>query len=115
DERIIAGFTTRRDGYSTGDYESFNLGLHVSDQKEIVVRNRKKLANQLGISLQNWVFTEQVHRSQVMIVDEQHRSLGSQSFSDAISETDGLVTQTEGLVCAQLFADCVPVFFYDYE
>ena len=48
---IIAGFTTKSGGFSEGPYKTNNMGFHVFDNHEAVVKNRERLAKQISFSL----------------------------------------------------------------
>src|SRR5690606_16822275 len=74
---LTAGFTSRQGGASESPYASFNLGLHVGDQDETVIANRRTLASSLQWPFEAWVSAEQVHNSKVAIVTAKHRGLGS--------------------------------------
>ncbi|QDP40102.1 peptidoglycan editing factor PgeF [Radiobacillus deserti] len=113
DENLIAGISTRVGGYSTEPYRSLNLGLHVRDYPETVVKNRHRLADYIGIPLDNWVFAEQVHSTNIYIVSEKDRGKGSTALESAIPACDGLITKSKKTICAAFFADCVPLFFFD--
>ena len=57
-------FSTREGGFSTGAFESLNLGLLTGDERDIVIRNRRALAEQAGADPQNVVMGWQVHGSE---------------------------------------------------
>ena len=58
--RVRAVVSTRRGGYSTGPWESFNLGMHVGDDANAVRANRELLCRVLGLAAQpQWL--RQVH------------------------------------------------------
>ena len=40
-DMLVAGFTTKNGGVSKPPFASFNLGLHVNDNVEDVITNRK--------------------------------------------------------------------------
>ncbi|GAE91721.1 uncharacterized conserved protein [Gracilibacillus boraciitolerans JCM 21714] len=110
---VVAGFTTRENGVSLFPYESNNLGFHVEDNPDHVLQNRKRMANRINISLDNWVIADQVHNNHVQFIDEYYRGRGAFSREDAIKNTDGLITTSKKIVCTALFADCVPIYFLD--
>ncbi|MFN7250925.1 MAG: peptidoglycan editing factor PgeF [Anaerobacillus sp.] len=110
--RVIAGFSTRENGYSIAPYNSLNLGLHVQDNDDIVIANRKKLASDLGIALNKWVFSEQVHGNNIKKVTQKDCSAGTLIFSNSVLATDGLYTNDKNVLLASLYADCVPLYFY---
>src|SRR3989344_2688415 len=67
----------------------------------------QKFLRQLKIKPEELVSMEQVHGSEVAIVEDAHKS------SEVILPVDGLVTQCSGLFLRVNVADCVPVFLYD--
>jgi polyphenol oxidase len=111
--RVIAGLTTRKSGYSEAPFDTLNMGLHVSDEKDAVIRNRQELAQELNIRLEKWIIGEQVHGTEVKNVDHKSAGAGAHSMSTAIAGVDGLITNKKNLVLGAFFADCVPLYFYD--
>lgn len=111
--QLRAGFTTRNGGVSKPPFASFNLGLHVSDQYDHVITNRKMLADKLGMPLDDWVAGEQVHSTHVEIVRTNDKGKGSRHHDTALKGTDGLVVKQSGILCTAFFADCVPLYFFD--
>lgn len=110
---LTAGLTSRCGGVSGGPFASLNVGLHVEDNSSDVVANRLKAAEEIGVPLHNWVYGEQVHGTRVTVVTEAERGRGTQSRTDELPQTDAFITDREGLCLAALFADCVPLFFFD--
>lgn len=108
-----AGFTTRQGGVSEGPFTSNNLGFHVPDSPDHVLQNRHTLASALDTSLDQWVFAEQTHRDQIVKIPKALAGSGSSGMSNWIRDTDGLYTAETDVVLALLYADCVPLFFYD--
>jgi YfiH family protein len=72
-----------------------------------VSANRARVARELGVPADRLVWMNQVHGTQVTVVD------GPQD--GAVPATDALVTATPGLVLCVLVADCVPVLLADHE
>ncbi|MCT8139748.1 peptidoglycan editing factor PgeF [Anaerobacillus sp. CMMVII] len=93
-------------------YHSFNLGLHVDDDSQHVISNRKKLADTIQIPLEKWVFSEQVHGNLIKKVSKEDCGAGALEVSTAIRDTDGLYTKDKHVLLASLYADCVPLYFY---
>lgn len=109
---VDAVVTTTGGGVSTGPYESLNLGLHVGDDPEAVVENRRRAAATIGLGLDELVFADQTHGRMVVTVDLQDRGVGARSAADAIAGTDALVTTTPGLGLVVMVADCVPIVLH---
>jgi polyphenol oxidase len=108
---LAAGFTLRTGGVSGEPYRSFNMGLHVGDNPEHVVANRRKLAAELGMPFEAWTCADQVHGSRVCQVAA--GGAGRESLADVIPATDGLHTDQPGVLLTSFYADCVPLFFLD--
>ncbi|MFD0771004.1 peptidoglycan editing factor PgeF [Bacillus sp. CGMCC 1.60114] len=109
---IIAGFTTKEGGVSTGSFHTMNLGLHVHDNVEDVHENRRLLAEKLHVSLENWICSEQVHDYHVAKVGKQEKGKGVFSYKDGIPNTDGIYTTDTDVLLTSCYADCVPLYFY---
>ncbi|WP_082234250.1 peptidoglycan editing factor PgeF [Halobacillus massiliensis] len=110
---VTAGITTRQSGYSEVPYDSLNMGLHVSDLKESVIKNRRALAEELNLPLSQWVMGEQVHGTQIKVVDHSHKGRGAFSLKKAIGGVDGLITNQKDILLTAFYADCVPLLFLD--
>lgn len=111
--KLTAGFSTRPGGVSEGPYASLNCGLHVEDDPSRVVENRRRLSAALGAPFDASVYAEQVHGKEIQVVGALQRGAGREAREDALQGKDGFVTKEPGVVLHALFADCVPLFFYD--
>lgn len=110
---MLAGCTTRRGGVSKPPYDELNLGLHVGDDSQAVLENRRRLAAALGAEPSAFVFAQQVHGGEVRVVSVADRGCGAVRFEDALPDTDALITRDAGVVLAVMHADCVPVVLFD--
>ena len=63
------------------------------------------LAEEVGLSSNNFATPEQVHSNQVQWVEKSGKYKG----------VDGLITSNRNLILTLKVADCVPVFFYDSQ
>lgn len=109
------GFSTRLGGYSQPPFQSLNLGLHVGDDNESVLKNRRLFCKSLKINWQDLVAAEQVHGDAVHIVSLQDKGKGAASYVSALSATDALITNLPRLPLSTYYADCVPLFYLDPE
>ena len=92
-QRFIEG------GKSTNNFENFNLALHVNDNPDRVLENRKILKKKYDLpSEPQWI--SQVHSSKCI----------DAANIDSIIEADASFTSKIGVVCAIMTADCLPVF-----
>ncbi|WP_181362939.1 peptidoglycan editing factor PgeF [Sulfoacidibacillus thermotolerans] len=107
---VSAGFTNREGGVSEGNYESLNLGFHVSDREEDVQINRERVAAMLDVQKSDVLFGEQVHGNAVAVVT---KDTPRRALYDAIAAVDGLVTTDRRIALGVLAADCVPLLFAD--
>lgn len=100
-------FTSRAGGVSAAPYSSFNLALHVGDDPQDVLANRRRLARVVDMPAERFVWMEQLHTNTVTVVTKPE--------AEPVPATDALVTTTPHLVLAVLVADCVPVLLSDAE
>ncbi|MFA0810486.1 peptidoglycan editing factor PgeF [Microbulbifer epialgicus] len=100
--RVRATSTLRRNGHSKEAYASFNLAAHVGDLESAVLANRRQLHDQLNLPAEpQWL--EQIHSDRVV-----------EAHPDGLVRTaDASFSQTSGIVCAVLTADCLPVLICD--
>jgi polyphenol oxidase len=108
---VTAGFTTKHGGMSSGAFATFNLGLHVGDDRAVVVHNRQRLADLLQFPLEQWICCEQIHDARIEKVTAGQNGRGAADYSSAIAGADGLYTNEAGVLLALCFADCVPLYF----
>ncbi|MFD5861623.1 peptidoglycan editing factor PgeF [Streptomyces chartreusis] len=99
-------FTDRWGGVSAAPYEELNLGGAVGDDPGTVTANRDIAAKSLGLDPGDVVWMNQVHGSDVTVVDGPWRDR-------PVPEVDAIVTTRRGLALAVLTADCVPVLLAD--
>ena len=105
--------TYRYGGVSEGCFDSFNMGLHVSDTAEAVAENRRRLVQVLGVDPHHLTCGEQVHGVGVTRVTENLVGRGAFSWDDSIPDSDAIHTNLVNVPLLLLVADCVPVLIYD--
>src|SRR5690606_23949180 len=103
----------RLGGLSEVPFASLNCGLHVGDEQTIVVNNRKRLAESAGFDFNTWTSAEQIHGNRVAIVDHKKIGRGREHYGDAIENADALVSNVMNVTLTAVFADCVPLYFWD--
>ena len=94
---------------------TFNLALHVGDDVEKVLRNRKAFAEAVGVHANCFTTCQQVHGSKVTLVTEELVGSGASDFANTIADTDALITNLPDVPLMLFYADCVPVLFADLE
>lgn len=115
EDLVVHAISTRLGGVSKLPYDGLNLALHVGDNSEDVLTNRKKFIQSLGYRVGDIVTPNQVHGEKIFVVAEENRGAGSLTYDDAIKNTDALITNVPDLPLMLCFADCVPVLFVDTE
>lgn len=110
--QVKHGFSSRLGGVSSGACSSLNLGFKRKDTSVNVKNNFELFCQSVGIETKQMVFTDQVHKDRIAIVDERDIGKGFDRESD-IFETDGLITNKLGVALVTFYADCVPLFFLD--
>ena len=86
-------------GRSSGNFENFNLALHVNDSKDRVLDNRKILKVHYDLPSEP-VWINQTHSSKCV----------DASSIKTIVEADASYSSKLGIVCGIMTADCLPVF-----
>ena len=110
---IVHGFSSRVGGFSKAPYQGLNMGLTSGDSITDVQQNRIAFAHALGIQPHQVVAGFQVHGTKIAGVHAEDGGKGFLSADTALPDTDGLVTAERGIALMTLYADCVPVLFYD--
>lgn len=105
-------FTTRYGGVSKGIFESMNLSFTRGDDSASVGKNYAVLAEAMGVSLDDFVTTDQTHTTNVMRVTRSQRGMGV-TKEKTYADIDGLITNEKGVVLVTFYADCVPLYFVD--
>lgn len=76
-------------------------------------KNRETFLHKEGVSLDQCVFSKQVHGSRIAIVRQKDIGRGSADEASALSDTDALITNIpDSAVCVQV-ADCVPLLLFN--
>ncbi|MGB8923331.1 MAG: peptidoglycan editing factor PgeF [Pseudomonas sp.] len=96
---VKACVTTREGGVSEAPFDSLNLGDHVDDRPEAVAENRRRLTDHFSIQ-PAWL--QQVHGIAVAHADP-----------GVVATADASWTDTPGVACAAMTADCLPALFCD--
>ncbi|WP_088288957.1 polyphenol oxidase family protein [Kineosporia sp. A_224] len=107
---VRAGFTRRPGGVSRGPWAGLDLGLHVGDDPDHVLENRRLVERWAGMPV--W-YPRQVHGREVAVLDappEPGRALASGADG---AECDAAVAVGRGHAVAVVVADCVPVLLAD--
>jgi len=107
--------TTRKGGCSNNQYESLNLGFGTEDETGNVLKNRILLSEELGIPLDWFIFPQQTHSNNVVVVGIEKMGNGASKKDNAIPNTDALITNTKNVCIVVQVADCVPILLYDYS
>lgn len=110
---LIAGFTSKNGGIGKAEFSGLNIGFHVGDRLEDVVKNREILADELGFPLQRWVGAEQTHETNIVKVGQGDQGKGSRDYESSLKATDGLYTNEKGILLTLCYADCVPIYFIE--
>ena len=104
-------FTTRIGGVSEGPYRSLNLGILTDDRGANVARNRRLMADRLGLRDDSIAMGWQVHGTDFAEWDTPPPP-GRNGFASPgaeLQKVDGHVTAAIGLGLLVLAADCLPV------
>ncbi|TDJ20644.1 MAG: peptidoglycan editing factor PgeF [Gammaproteobacteria bacterium] len=105
---IHAGTTMRYGGMSTAPDHQLNLGMHVKDGHNSVLKNRQRLSRYLKLPAEP-VWLNQVHGNSIIQID-------SQVDLEITDKTaDGSYSREANKVCVVTTADCLPLLLCDDE
>ena len=99
-------FFTREGGVSGGIYGSLNGGVGSNDDPAHVEENRRRMAEQLGVTPERFLSVWQTHSPDVVVTTGPWQGT-TRPLADAI------VTRTEGLAIGATAADCGPILLVD--
>jgi len=106
---LCAGTTLRH----PHNKECNNMALHCGGNKESIVANRSRLAQELNTSIDRFVFAEQTHSDHIVKVTNADAGKGAWDIEDAIHDCDALYTKESNLLIGVFTADCVPILLHD--
>jgi hypothetical protein len=98
-------FFTRDGGVSGGLYASLNGGTGSSDDPGKVAENRRRMAEQIGVTPENFLTAWQIHSPDAVVA--------AGPWEGQRPRADAIVTRTEGLAIGVTAADCGPILFVD--
>ena len=103
-DSVQAIATTRQGGFSLSPYDDLNLGLHVGDSSETVIKNRNFLAKTVSLPEQpRWL--NQVHGTVVCSASDWKNG----------DEADAIVSHISQQVCTIMTADCLPILLCNQQ
>lgn len=105
-------FTTRLGGVSRGIYESLNMGIHLEDDRELVIENYRRLSESVGFDYTRISCPNQVHKDHVLVVREDDAGDGIVRERTHV-DIDAQITNVEGIPLIVYAADCVPILLAD--
>ena len=103
---MTAFSTTRRGGFSKGNYGEFNINRYCGDNVEAIRQNRALLCGLLGIDDSRLLMPHQVHETEIVAVNETTREA-------ELEGVDALMTNISGICIGVSTADCIPVLLCD--
>jgi YfiH family protein len=98
-------FFSREGGVSEGIYAGLNGGIGSKDVAANVAENRRRMAQQIGVSPDRFLSVHQVHSPDVVVA--------TGPWQGDRPRADALVTRTEGIALGVTAADCGPILFVD--
>lgn len=105
-------FTSRLGGVSEGIFSTLNLSSNRGDDKEKVLENYRRVAEELGCTSNDFCFSDQTHTTNIRVITEEDRGKGITKKQD-YTDIDGIITNVPGIALGTFYADCVPLYFLD--
>ena len=92
-----------------------NLGFTEKADRKLVLANRLRLSDGVGIPLSKWIFMNQVHGAHVAVVEGADSGKGIDNPDTSLKATDGMVTNATDIVLASQGADCTLVALWEND
>ena len=99
-------FFSREGGVSGGIYQGLNGGLGSNDDPAHVIENRRRMAEQMGVTPEHFLSVHQIHSPDAVVATGPWPG-------EARPRADAIVTRTEGIAIGVTTADCGPILFAD--
>ena len=99
-------FFSKKNGFSTGMYNSLNCGLGSNDSKLNIKKNLDLVSKKMKIKNNNLVLMNQSHSNKVIVINKKNIKIKK-------VKCDALITNLKGVALGVLTADCVPIILYD--
>ena len=99
-------FFSRDGGVSEGIYASLNGGIGSNDDPAHVAENRRRMAEQMGVTPAHFLSVWQIHSPDAVVATGPWEGTSR-------PRADAIVTRTEGLAIGVTAADCGPILFVD--
>jgi YfiH family protein len=103
---VQAHVSTRHGGVSPVPWNTLNFSIFRGDTPERVQQNQKRLAEALDLNPATIIRCRQTHGTRIAKVDTSDAGQWQE-------DCDALITDSVGLPLMLVFADCVPLLFYD--
>ena len=110
---VRAFSSTRKGGYSEGNYGEFNINHYCGDSEDAIRQNRCLLCQLLQIEDEHLIMPHQVHQTEVLAVDEAFMRLSASERKARLEGVDAVMTDIAGVCIGVSTADCIPVLLYD--
>lgn len=105
-KNVRAYVTTRVNGFSHASFSSFNLAAHVGDDEMAVLKNRRKLRDDLSLPNEPCWLNQQ-HTTNVIEVTS------PEIINNFATPADAAFTCMPNHICVALTADCLPLLLCD--
>lgn len=112
---VVAFSSTRKGGYSEGNYGEFNINRYCGDDEAHICRNRELLCRHLGIGDDQLVMPHQVHLTKTALIDAAILKRTAAERQQLLDGYDALMTDVAGVCIGVSTADCIPLLLYDSE
>jgi len=105
------GFSTKFGGVSEGFCAEMNLAA-LREPANIIQENYRRICGALDMPAERAVLSWQSHTTNVRVMTEEDAGKGP-FFERDYRDVDGMITDVPDLPLVTLYADCVPLYFYD--
>ena len=112
---VKAFSSTRKGGVSKGSFGEFNINAFCGDEDLCIAENKKALAEELCIDVENIIIPHQIHRIECRAIAPEFFALPDKIRMMLLDGVDCVLTDIKNLCIGVSTADCIPILLYDDE
>lgn len=112
-ESLFHFTSTIKGGVSKETYTSLNLSPYAGDDPDAVTENQERIANIMGISVENLYIPYQIHKDNILTIDKLFTQKSDLEKLTLMNGIDALITDQKEIFIGITTADCVPILIFD--
>ena len=114
-DSVKAFSSTRKGGVSKDSFGEFNINSFCGDDDWCITENKKALAEELSVDVDNIIMPHQIHRIECRTIAPEFFSMPENIRKMLLDGVDCVLTDIKNLCIGVSTADCIPILLYDED